>query len=33
VGLSDLWLQAVLLLGMGSAVLAASVLRFRKKLD
>ncbi len=33
VGISSLWLQAVLLLGMGVAVLTASVLRFRKKLD
>jgi len=33
VGIGDLWLQALLLLGMGSVVLAGSVLRFRKKLD
>ncbi len=33
VGFSDLWLQAVLLLGMGIAVLSASILRFKKKLD
>ncbi len=33
VGISDLWLQSVLLLAMGAAVLGASILRFRKKLD
>ena len=33
VGFSDLWFQAVLLLGMGIAVLGASILRFKKKLD
>jgi ABC-2 type transport system permease protein len=33
VGFADLWLQALLLLGMGAAVLGASVLRFHKKLD
>ena len=33
VGISDLWLQALLLLGMGVGVLGASILRFKKKLD
>ena len=33
VGISDLWLQALLLLVMGVGVLGASILRFRKKLD
>ena len=33
VGISDLWLQALLLLGMGAGVLGASILRFKKKLD
>jgi len=33
VGIQDLWLQGCLLLGMGVAVLGASILRFRKKLD
>jgi len=33
VGISDLWLQASLLLVMGVAILGASILRFRKKLD
>jgi ABC-2 type transport system permease protein len=33
VGFTDLWLQAVLLLGMGAAVLGASVLRFKKKME
>lgn len=33
VGLSALWGEALILLGMGAAILAASVLRFRKKLD
>ena len=33
VGLSTLWLQALMLLLMGLAILAASVLRFRKKVD
>jgi len=33
VGISDLWLQSLLLLGMGAGVLGASILRFRKKLD
>jgi len=33
VGIRDLWLQACMLLGMGVAVLGASILRFRKKLD
>ncbi len=33
VGISDLWLEAVLLLGMGAGVLGASILRFKKKLD
>jgi len=32
-GIGDLWLQSVLLLGMGVCVLGASILRFRKKLD
>jgi ABC-2 type transport system permease protein len=33
VGLGTLWLEAVMLLLMGLAILAASVLRFRKKVD
>ena len=33
VGLQDLWFEAVMLLGMGVAVLTASVLRFREKID
>jgi ABC-2 type transport system permease protein len=33
VGISDLWFQGLLLLGMGVGVLGASILRFRKKLD
>ncbi len=33
VGISDLWVQALLLLGMGVGVLGASILRFKKKLD
>ncbi|HUL43518.1 MAG TPA: ABC transporter permease [Bacteroidota bacterium] len=33
VGISDLWLQALLLMGMGAGVLGASILRFKKKLD
>ncbi len=33
VGIKDLWMQACLLLGMGVAVLWASILRFHKKLD
>jgi ABC-2 type transport system permease protein len=33
VGFSDLWVQALLLLGMGIGVLGASILRFKKKLD
>lgn len=33
VGISDLWLQSLLLLVMGVCVLGASILRFRKKLD
>ncbi|MBM4161685.1 MAG: ABC transporter permease, partial [Ignavibacteria bacterium] len=33
VGLNALWVEAFVLLGMGVAILAASVLRFRKKLD
>ncbi|MBP6671792.1 MAG: ABC transporter permease [Bacteroidetes bacterium] len=33
VGLQDLWFEAVMLLGMGVAVLTASVLRFREKVD
>ncbi len=33
VGISDLWLQGGILLVMGVCVLAASILRFRKKLD
>jgi len=33
VGISDLWLQALMLLGMGAGVLGASILRFKKKLD
>jgi ABC-2 type transport system permease protein len=33
VGISDLWLQSVLLLGMGVCVLGASIVRFHKKLD
>jgi ABC-2 type transport system permease protein len=33
VGLSTLWVEALMLLFMGVAILVASVLRFRKKLD
>jgi ABC-2 type transport system permease protein len=33
VGISTLWPQAVMLVLMGSAILVASMLRFRKKLD
>lgn len=33
VGITDLWLQAGILLVMGIGILGASVLRFRKKLD
>ncbi len=33
VGLSTLWVEALMLLLMGTAILVASVLRFRKKLD
>lgn len=33
VGISDLWVQALLLFGMGVGVLGASILRFKKKLD
>jgi ABC-2 type transport system permease protein len=33
VGLSTLWVEALMLLLMGVAILAASVFRFRKKLD
>ncbi len=33
VGFTDLWLQGLLLLIMGVVVLAASILRFKKKLD
>ena len=33
VGIGNLWLQAVLLLAMGAAVLGASILRFKNKLD
>ena len=33
VGISSLWLEALLLLGMGVGVLTASILRFKKKLD
>jgi ABC-2 type transport system permease protein len=33
VGISDLWLQGTILLVMGVGVLAASILRFHKKLD
>lgn len=33
VGISDLWLQGLILLVMGVCVLVASILRFRKKLD
>jgi ABC-2 type transport system permease protein len=32
-GLHELWFEAVMLLGMGIAVLAASVLRFKEKID
>lgn len=33
VGIQSLWFEAVMLLAMGATILAASVLRFRKKLD
>ncbi len=33
VGIDALWLQAILLILMGAAILGASILRFRKKLD
>jgi len=33
VGISDLWFEAIMLFGMGAAILIASVLRFREKVD
>lgn len=33
VGIGELWMEALILLGMGVAVLGASILRFQKKLD
>ncbi len=33
VGIGNLWFQAAVLLSMGAAILAASILRFKKKLD